>query len=121
MADLIQQLASVKVARDTATTRMLSMIHKKVAEHRDALGFPAGGPGYPQFYVSDDLCFKFGMAMRLLTESQVDLSAAWVVELARNFVRSYDEPQSGLRHSSPKSSALKVLQQYEAIAGGRAA
>lgn len=118
---MIEQLSKVEVPRDTATTRMLSMIHKKVAEHRDALGFPTGGTGYPQFYVNNDLCYKFGMTMRLLTESNVDLSVAWVVELARNFVGSYDDPQSGLRHSTPKESALKVLQQYEAIAAGHAA
>lgn len=112
--DFIDQSASA-VFPDTATNRMLSMIHKKVAEHRTALGFPPGGNGFPQFYVSNDLCSKFGQAMKLFVDSEIDLSAKWIVELARNFVASYDEQQTSFRHTAPKESAIRVLEQYEEI------
>ena len=115
--DFIEQSAAA-AHPDTATYRMLSMIHKKVAEHRDALGYPAGRNDFPAFYVTNDLSSKFGQAMKLFVDSRIDLSAAWVVELARNFVASYDDPQTGFHHSAPKASAVKVLEQYEAIAGG---
>lgn len=113
-ADFIEQSAAAEFA-DTATNRMLSMIHKKVAENRDALGFPVGKNDFPGFYVTNDLSAKFGQAMKLFVESDIDLSAAWVVELARNFVGSYDDQGTGFHHSAPKATALKVLEQYEAV------
>lgn len=115
-ADFIEQSAAAEFA-DTATNRMLSMIHKKVAEHRDALGYPVGKNDFPGFYVTNDLCSKFGQAMKLFVESDIDLSATWVVELARNFVGSYEDKGTGFHHSAPRATAVKVLQQYESLGG----
>jgi hypothetical protein len=112
--DFIEQSAAAEFA-DTATNRMLSMIHKKVAEHRDALGYPIGKNDFPGFYVTNDLSSKFGQAMKLFVESDIDLSANWVLELARNFVGSYDDKDPGFHHSAPRATAVKVLEQYEAV------
>lgn len=113
--DFIERSAEAEFA-DTATNRMLSMIHKKVAENRDVLGFPVGSNDFPGFYVTNDLSAKFGQAMKLFVESDIDLSASWVLELTRNFVGSYDESQTGFHNSAPKASAVKVLEKYEEIA-----
>lgn len=116
MVDLIEENAAQVYTPDTATMRMLSMIYKKCAEHRDAIGYPAGSDSGPYFYVSNDLCEKFGMCLNTLFEAKLHLEPSWLVELARNFVDSYDDEQSGLYHSASRETAVDMLEKLEALA-----
>lgn len=121
MADMIEENAAQVYTPDTATMRMLSMIYKKCAEHRDAIGYPVGSDSCPYFYVTNDLCGKFGICLNTLFEAKVELEPSWIVELARNFVASYDDEQSGLYHSRSRETAVEMLEKFEALAAKRAA
>jgi hypothetical protein len=119
--DIIEENAAQVYTPDTATMRLLSMIYKKCAEHRDAIGYPVGSDSGPYFYVTNDLCGKFGMCLNTLFEAKVKLEPSWLVELARNYVGSYDDEQSGLYHSQSRQSAVEMLEKLEVHAAKSAA
>ena len=115
-SDLIAASASEEYDLPPASKRLLSMIYKKVAEHRDALGYPEGSNQSPYFMISNDLSLKFAMCLKLMLEADVKLERDWILELTREYVASYDEHHGsgccGLYHSQPKETAEAVLAQF---------
>ena len=70
--DLIADSAAQDFDLPLATKHLLSMIYKKVAEHRDAIGYPEGSSESPYFMVSNDLSLKFAMCLKLMLDAKVE-------------------------------------------------
>lgn len=115
--DLISELAAQSIDQPSASMRLLSMVHQKIAEHRDALGYPMGCSDSPYLLISNDLSLKFAMSLKLLLEAKVGLEPEWILELTRRYVASYDEHHGSgcchLFHSQPKDTAEAALAQFE--------